>query len=96
MSSSVTTPASSRASPSADQLWSRSVPVARGPHPVFDAALSRSKLGPLWRAGLSRVGVRSAPDEDECSVSGTPLRLVLGLLRSPTRDKPARHKNALA
>ncbi|TWR58187.1 hypothetical protein FIV41_18370 [Pseudomonas marginalis] len=48
--------------------------------------------GLLWRAGLPRVGVRSAPDEDECGVSGTPLRLVLGLLRSPTRGKPARHR----
>jgi len=70
-------------------------------HYVFDVALARSKPGPLWRAGLSnrrtaRVGVRSAPDEDKCGVSDTPLRLVLGLLRSPTRDKPAHHKNALA
>jgi hypothetical protein len=46
----------------------------------------------LWRAGLPRVGVRSAPDDDECGVSGTPLRLVLGLLRNPTRGKPARHR----
>jgi hypothetical protein len=66
-------------------------------HYFFDVTLSCSKLGSLWRAGLPRVGGRSAPDEDECGVSGTPLRLILGLLRTPTQavrrfDKPARHK----
>ncbi len=57
----------------------------------------RRRVVNLWRAGLSnrrtdRVGGRSASDEEEGGVSGTPLHLVLGLLRSPTRGKPARHR----
>jgi len=64
--------------------------------------LSHIKLEPLWqadllwRAGLPRVGLRSSPNQSECGVSGTPLRLVLGLLRSPTRGKPARHNSPIA
>ncbi len=48
-------------------------------------------LEPLWRAGLPRVGVRSAPNQGKRGVPDTALRMVLGLLRSPTRGKPARH-----
>ncbi|WP_218276231.1 MULTISPECIES: hypothetical protein, partial [unclassified Pseudomonas] len=33
----------------------------------------------------------SSPNQSEYGVSGTPQRRVLGLLRSPTRGKPARH-----
>ncbi|KRP54627.1 hypothetical protein TU75_00895 [Pseudomonas poae] len=62
-------------------------------HQVFDLAASRSKLAPLWRAGLPRVGVRSAPNQGERDVPDTALSKVLGLLRSPTQDKPARHRN---
>jgi len=49
------------------------------------------QAGLLWRAGLPRVGLRSSP------LKLTPLSqtetssLVMGLLRSPTRGKPARH-----
>jgi len=49
-------------------------------------------VGLLWRAGLPRVGVRSAPNPAKRGVPDTAQRLVLGLLRSPTRGKPARHK----
>ncbi len=48
----------------------------------------------MGRACLALRG-EVLPDEDECGVSGASLRLVLGLLRSPTRDKPARYKKAL-
>ena len=51
--------------------------------------IGRQRVGliPLWGEALT--------DEDECGVSGAPLRLVFRLLRSPTRDKPARYKKAL-
>ena len=56
------------------------------------STLNARKIGLLWRAGLSRVGLRSSPSQEERGVSDTLQRLVLGLLRSPTRDKPARHR----
>ncbi|WWG80735.1 hypothetical protein VRC34_05020 [Pseudomonas poae] len=46
----------------------------------------------LWRAGLPRVGVRSAPNPAKRGVPDTAQRLVLGLLRTPTQGKPARHR----
>ncbi|MET4715360.1 hypothetical protein ABID93_004459, partial [Pseudomonas trivialis] len=48
----------------------------------------------LWRAGLPRVGVRSAPHRAKRGVPDTAQRLALGLLRSPTQDKPARHRES--
>ena len=41
-----------------------------GPYCLFDVALSRSKPGPQWRAGLSRVGLRSGPKPgaEECLI----------------------------
>ncbi|WP_222934679.1 hypothetical protein, partial [Pseudomonas poae] len=37
---------------------------------------------------------RSAPNPAKCGVPDTAQRLVLGLLRSPTQDKPARHRES--
>src|SRR5471032_525384 len=45
----------------------------------------------MWRAGLPCLGLRSRPDKQERGVSDTPPTDCLGLLRSPTRGKPARH-----
>jgi hypothetical protein len=55
---------------------------------------------PLWRAGLSnrrtaRVGLRSSPKTSLHRASDTPRSSVLGQLRSPTRDKPARHNSPI-
>src|SRR5471032_196818 len=47
--------------------------------------------GLLWRAGLPRVGLRSGPETWRCGVLGEMQWLLLGLLRCPTRGKPARH-----
>jgi len=55
------------------------------------STLNARQIGLLWRAGLSRVGLRSSPKTSLYRVSGTPRSSLLGLLRSPTRDKPARH-----
>ncbi|TVT90021.1 hypothetical protein FPT15_16950 [Pseudomonas sp. RGB] len=45
----------------------------------------------LWRAGLPRVGARSAPTSDAAvQLINRGVRF-WGLLRSPTRGKPARH-----
>ncbi len=49
------------------------------------------RAGLLWRAGLPRVGLRSSPIPGDVFLTDTPRCLVLGLLRSPTRGKPARH-----
>ncbi|PMX04975.1 hypothetical protein C1Y18_33520 [Pseudomonas sp. MPR-R5A] len=48
-------------------------------------------VGLSWRAGLPRVGLRSSPNKAECGVSGIFWLLIPGLLRGPTRGKPARH-----
>ncbi len=53
------------------------------------------RAGLLWRAGLPRVGVRSAPNQGKRGVPDTALRMILGLLRTPTRGKPARHKDVV-
>ena len=51
------------------------------------------RAGLSWRAGLPRVGLRSGP---ETRRHGSILKnavVLLGLLRSPTRGKPARHNS---
>ncbi len=50
--------------------------------------------GSLWRAGLPRVGARSGPDTAGTVFQKDVIGEVLGLLRSPTRGKPARHSKA--
>ncbi len=49
----------------------------------------------LWRAGLPRVGLRSGPVR-ALRFSWWSVVAVLGLLRSPTRGKPARHGSGAA
>jgi hypothetical protein len=70
-------------------------PMAMGIYTIF-----RDWRVPLWRAGLSnrrtaRVGLRSSPKTSFHRVSDTPRSSLLGLLRSPTRDKPARHNSPI-
>ena len=55
------------------------------------AAMGRARkpVNTLWRAGLSRVGLRSSPIKEDAVYQTLCSGWFWGLLRSPTRDKPA-------
>ena len=49
---------------------------------------------PCGERACPALGCEAPPMKDECGVPDIAQWLVLGLLRTPTRDKPARHKSA--
>jgi len=65
------------------------------PHWRPQCELWRS-LGLLWRAGLQRVGLRSGAKNRRRCFGWNYAVASLGLLRSPTRGKPARHSKPAA
>jgi hypothetical protein len=60
-------------------------------HKICGLSGPLGRAGLLWRAGLPRVGLRSSPIKDAEFTHTALGRQVLGLLRNPTRGKPARH-----
>jgi carboxylesterase len=79
--------------PAGDRVECR---LCRAAQRVCGRRLTGWRAGLLWRAGLPRVGWRSRPITDTARVQLELRCLGLGLLRSPTRGKPARHNKLIS